>query len=65
VAKVIFATWPLSPATWIAVGKGFADCNPAKEGESGSDTYTCLFHLKGVDCLVRRLIPFYADKFLQ
>jgi hypothetical protein len=34
VAKVvfaawIFATWPLPPATWIVVGKGFADCNPA------------------------------------
>jgi hypothetical protein len=34
VAKVvfaawIFATWPLPPATWIAVGKGFADYNPA------------------------------------
>jgi hypothetical protein len=34
VAKVvfaawIFATWPLPPATWIAVGKGFVDYNPA------------------------------------
>jgi hypothetical protein len=40
VAKVvfaawIFATWPLPPATWIAVGKCFADCNPAF-ADSGS-----------------------------
>jgi hypothetical protein len=30
-AAWIFATWPLPPATWIAVGKRFVDCNPAFE----------------------------------